>query len=312
MATWCESQPELANFNGECKVRRAELKQLHGAWSDALDEIEQVQASEVDFRSARLAAYARGNLARLQGRFGAAEEAYKEAAGLGMEPQPGLALLRLARGGTQAAAAMIRRSFNEITHGAQRVEMLAAAVEILLEVDAPAEAADVLAQLDGVAQTVGGPVIQAMAAHARAQLSLHEGRPEEALTPLRTSLGLWLDAQAPYQEAKTRILLGAAYAALGDSESADRERENARSLLTTLGAVADLRGLGGPAGDDILTAREREVLALLATGATNKSIAGTLVLSERTVDRHVSNIFGKLDVTSRSAATAYAFERQLV
>ena len=312
MAEWCDSQPELANFNGECKVRRAELKQLHGAWSEALDEVEQIQPSEGDFHSARLAAYARGNLARLQGRFGAGEEAYKEAAGLGLEPQPGLALVRLARGRTQAAATMVRRSLNEITHGGQRIELLFAAVEILLAVDAPDEAAAASAELDDIAATVGGSILQAMAAQARAQVSLHLERPEEALAPLRTSLGTWLEAQAPYQEARTRILLGAAYAALDDQESADRERETARSLLTTLGAVADLRDLGGPAGDDILTAREREVLALLATGATNKAIAGTLVLSERTVDRHVSNIFGKLGVTSRSAATAYAFERQLV
>jgi DNA-binding NarL/FixJ family response regulator len=312
MTAWCESQPELANFTGECKVRRAELKQLHGAWSEALDEVEQVEISDVDAFSAGLAAYVRGNLARLQGRFPAAEEAFRETTRLGMDPQPGLALLRLARGKTQAAATMTRRALTEIAHGGRRIELLHAAAEILLAVDDVDEATKVVTELGDTAGGMRSQVVDALATQAQAMLHLHQARPDAALTPLRASLDIWLQAEAPYQQAKTRILLADAYAALDDQESAERERESARALLEALGAVADLRALGGPQRDHTLTARELEVLSLLATGATNKSIAATLVLSERTVDRHVSNIFAKLGVTSRSAATASAFERQLV
>jgi DNA-binding CsgD family transcriptional regulator len=315
MTRWCLTQPELANFTGECKVRRAELKQLHGAWPEALDELVAVDEADGDRWAAGTAAYVRGNLDRLQGRFDAADEAFGVAARLGTEPQPGLALLRLARGARQAAAAMVRRALAESADRSRRVELLVAGTEILLAVDAPDEAAAAADELAVLARTQASPVTQALAEQALAEVDAHRGRPEAALGPLRSALRVWTELRAPYQEARVRMTIGVCCRALGDGESADRELGTARTILAGLGAVPDIArvdALLGGAGEQLLSARELEVLRLLATGTTNRAIAETLVLSERTVDRHVSNIYAKLGVSTRAAATAYAYEQQLV
>lgn len=308
MAQWCESQPDLANFTGECKVRRAELKQLQGLWSAALDDLATVRTADVDVWAAGAAAYVRGNLDRLQGRDDAAGDAFREAARLGFEPQPGLALLRLANGSAQAAAAMVRRSLAESSDPGKRVELLCAATEILLAVGEPTAANGTVEELTSL--PTNSAILQALRAQARARVDLAEGRAEVTLAPLRAALGTWMRMGAPYEEARTRVLLADACRYLGDKESADLEVAAARGLFEQLGAAPDLARLAGGSGN--LTARETEVLRLLATGATNKAIAAALVLSERTVDRHVSNIFGKLDVSSRTAATAYAYEHDVV
>jgi DNA-binding NarL/FixJ family response regulator len=123
---------------------------------------------------------------------------------------------------------------------------------------------------------------------------------------------VWDDVQAPYEAARVRVLMGAACRALGDEEAAALEVDAARRAFGELGATRDVARLDGGGATHGLTARELEVLRLVAAGHTNKAIAAELVLSERTVDRHVSNIFAKLSVSSRSAATAYAYEHQLV
>lgn len=310
MTTWCDAQPDLRNFTSECKVRRAELKQLHGAWNDALDELAGVSSADIDLWAAGAGASMRGNLDRLQGRFDSAEASFAEAARLGFDPQPGLALLRLAQGAVQAAAAMVRRCLAETADDPRRVEALAAAVEILLAVDDPEGAASAAAELDEIAQRRSIPLVRALAAQATATVALAQQRPETALPAARLALRGWLAIKAPYQEARTRLLISDACRDLGDNESASTELALARTLLESLDAVPDLARLSGGAGR--LSARELEVLRLVATGATNRAIAEQLVLSERTVDRHVSNIFGKLGVTSRAAATAYAFERELL
>jgi ATP/maltotriose-dependent transcriptional regulator MalT len=310
MTQWVASQPELCNFSGECKVRRAELKQLHGRWSDALDELEGVVPSDRDRWAAGIAASVRGNLDRLLGRFDSAEEQFSLASRLGDDPQPGLALLRLARGSVQAAAAMVRRSLAETHQPGRRIQVLAAATEILLavgETDAASAAAQELREIATVNRT---PLVVALGQHALGAVCLARDTPAEALPLLRDALGTWVRAGAPYEEARTRVLLADACRALGDRESADREVDAARAIFEELGAAPELARLTG--SDDLLSPRELEVLKLLATGATNRAIAEQLVLSERTVDRHVSNIFGKLGVSSRAAATAYAFDRQLV
>ena len=310
MAVWCDAQPELANFTGDCKVHRADLKQLHGAWAEARAELTGVDGSDVDVEAAALAAYSRGNLDRLQGRFGDAEAAFAEAARLGLEPQPGLALLRLVRGSTQAAAAMIRRSLTESSPPARRVEVLCAAVEILLAVGDEDGAAAAAAELSALTEGRPSPVVGALAAQARATVDLLAGRAEAVPGPLREAIRTWLKVRAPYQEARARTMLARACRSLGDAETAERELGIARGLLERLGAHPDLALLGD--GRQLLSPRETEVLRLVATGATNRAIATDLVLSERTVDRHVSNIFTKLGVSSRAAATARAIEWQLV
>jgi DNA-binding NarL/FixJ family response regulator len=309
MTQWVASQPDICNFSGECKVRRAELKQLHGRWADALDELDGV-TSDVDRWASGIAAAVRGNLDRLSGRFDAAEELFSLASRLGEDPQPGLALLRLARGSVQAAAAMVRRSLAETHQPGRRIPVLAAATEILLAVGEPEAAAAAADELCDIASVNRSPVVAALGQHARASVRLAGGAAAEALPMLRNALGTWVRTGAPYEEARTRVLMADACRALGDRESADRELDAARAIFDELGAAPDLARLTET--DDVLSPRELEVLRLVATGATNRAIADHLVLSERTVDRHVSNIFGKLGVSSRAAATAYAFDRQLV
>jgi DNA-binding NarL/FixJ family response regulator len=116
--------------------------------------------------------------------------------------------------------------------------------------------------------------------------------------------------EAPYEAARARLLVADACRALGDDDAARMELDAARSALDALGATGDLAALDTAASGP-LSPREREVLQLLSTGATNRSIAGRLFLSEKTVARHVSNIFVKLDVSSRAAATSYAYEHGL-
>ena len=310
MTQWVAAQPELCNFTSECKVRRAELKQLNGRWSEAFDELDAVSGGHREVWAAGRAASVRGNLDRLLGRFDAAEEQFSLASRLGEDPQPGLARLRLARGSVQAAAAMVRRSLAETRQPGKRIQVLAAATEILLavgETEAAGAAAD---ELRDIAAVNRSPMVVALGQHAQASVCLARGAHAEALPLLRDALGTWVRSRAPYEEARTRALLADACRALGDRESADREVDAARSIFEELGAMPDLARLTG--SDELLSPRELEVLRLVATGATNRAIAETLVLSERTVDRHVSNIFGKLGVSSRAAATAYAFDRQLV
>jgi len=310
MSAWCDAQPELGNFSSECKVRRAELKQLRGAWPDALEELAGVPATDGDAWAAGAAANLRGNLDRLQGRFTEADEAFAVAGRLGTDPQPGLALLRLAQGSVQAAAAMIRRCLAEASDDARRVELLAAGVEILLAVGDTEAARRAAADLAAIAERTRIPLVQAMSAHARALVCLATDAPAEALPLARVALRHWVDVKAPYDEARARVLLAEACQALGDTESAQRETDLAVAGFEALRATADLARLH--AAEGLLTPRELEVLRLVATGATNRAIAAQLVLSERTVDRHVSNMFNKLGVSTRAAATAQAFERGLV
>ncbi|WP_132151919.1 helix-turn-helix transcriptional regulator [Kribbella antiqua] len=307
MTRWCESQPELANFTGECKVRRAELKQLRGAWTDARADLARVSSADVDVWAAGCAAYVRGNLDRLQGRFSEAEECFSESGRLGYDPQPGLALLRLAQGSVEAAAAMIRRCLAEGQDDAKRVEVTYAATEILLVVGDTEAATCAADDLNKLADKCRTSIVHALDAQAQTMLRLAEGRPDAALTPARSALRRWVELHAPYQEARTRLLIADACRALGDTESAERESVTAAQLFEQLGAVPDLK-----LDHQLLSPREVEVLRLVATGATNRAIAARLVLSERTVDRHVSNIFTKLGVSSRSAATAYGLEHKLV
>jgi ATP/maltotriose-dependent transcriptional regulator MalT len=310
MTQWVAAQPDMCNFTGECKVRRAELKQLNGHWPDALDELDGVTSSERDPWALGRAAVVRGSLDRMLGRLDSAEEQFGLASRLGEDPQPGLALLRMERGSVQAAAAMVRRSLAETRQPGRRIQVLVAATEVLLAVGEADEAEAAAGELRDLAATNRTPVVLALGQRAEASVRLARGDAAEALPLLRDSLATWVRNRAPYEEARTRVLLGDACRALGDRESADRELDAARVIFEELGATPDLARLTG--ADDLLSPREVEVLRLLATGATNRAIAEQLVLSERTVDRHVSNIFGKLGVSTRAAATAYAFERQLV
>jgi DNA-binding NarL/FixJ family response regulator len=264
--------------------------------------------------AAGLACYRQGELLRLRGDFDVAEEAYLKASSFGREPQPGLAQLRLAEGRGDAAVSTIRSAEAAATTPLDRAALLPALVEIELEageVDAARRAADELGKL---AADFESAMLAAIAAHARGAVSLAEGEPREALACLRRAFETWHALDAPYEIARTRVLVGDACRRLGDEESATLEHDAARSIFGRLGAKPDLARLSATSGaaDHGLSPRELEVIRLVAAGSTNREIAAALVISEHTVARHLQNIYAKLGISSRAAATAYAFEHDLV
>jgi DNA-binding CsgD family transcriptional regulator len=321
LTRWCEQQPEMVAFTGRCLVHRAEIMELHGAWRDALEEARRARQRCAQVKNQAAAAqafYRQGEIHRLQGKFSAAEEAYRDASRCGCEPQPGLALLRLVQGNGDAAAAAIRRVMSETTEPLKRARLLPAYVEIMLAVGDAQEARGACRELEEISARYKSGMLDAMVTHARGAVDLAEGDARAALIALRHAWQVWQELEVPYEAARVRVLLGLACRALGDDDTAALELEAARGVFAQLGAAPDLARVGSLSGrvpsTDAhgLTPRELQVLRLVAAGETNKAIAAELVLSEKTVDRHVSNIFTKLGVSSRAAATAYAYKHQLV
>jgi DNA-binding CsgD family transcriptional regulator len=321
LTQWCEEQPDMVAFSGQCLVHRAEITELHGAWRDALAEARRARQRCEQAKNqgaAAQASYLQGEVHRLQGEFAAAEEAYRDASRYGWEPQPGLALLRLAQGNDDAASASIRRVVGETTRPLKRARLLPAYVEIMLAVGDVEEARVACRELEEISARYESSMLGAMVAHAEGAIDLTEGDARAALLPLRRAWQMWQELEVPYEVARVRVLLGLACRALGDDDTATLELEAARDVFAQLGAAPDLARVDSlarraPSVDDHgLTARELQVLRLVAAGESNRTIASELILSERTVDRHVSNIFAKLDVSSRAAATAYAYKHQLV
>ncbi len=319
LSNWCELQPEFA-FTGKCLVYRAEIMRFQGAWSEALTEACRACAAarQIDRTPPATAFYQQGEIHRLRGEFGPAEEAYGSASRCGCEPQPGLALLRLAQGRIDAASAAIRRVVNATADPLLRAKLLPAYVEIVLASDDRLEARRACAELQELADTIDADALRATAAQAQGAIELADDHADAALPPLRRASELWGRLEAPYDAARVRVLTGMACRALGDDEASGLEFGAARAEFERLGAQPDLAHLDALADDDappkaqVLTARELHVLRLIAAGHTNKAIAAQLRLSERTIDRHVSNILGKLDVPSRAAATAYGYDHKLL
>ena len=316
---WCDSQNQIAAFAGTCLVHRSEILQVAGEWSAAMEEARRASrdATATVQPITAGALYQEAEIHRLRGELRLAEDAYRRVSELGRDPQPGLALLRLAQGNAEAAGAAIRRALAAAEEPLVRARLLPAAVEILLasgDTDAARTSAE---ELRNVAEAFGGEVLSAMAAFARGAVELAAGDARAALPCLRRAFEVWQSIGAPYAAARSRVSLARASAALGDDDGARLELAAARQAFERLGAAADLAGLvderaSRPMKSRGLTAREVEVLRLLATGKTNKAISRELFLSEKTVDRHVSNIFTKTGVASRAAATAFAYEHGLV
>jgi len=320
LSSWCQEQPEMVAFTGRCLIHRAEIMQLQGAWGDALEEArraaERCRRGENRWAAGE-ACYRQGELHRLRGDAEEAELAYREASRQGREPQPGLALLRLAQGDDDAAASSIRRVVAESAEPGRRAAQLPAYVEIMLAAGELEPAREAGAQLARLSEDLDSATLAASAAGARGAVELAGGDPRAALAPLREAAQAWLDLEAPYEAARVRELVGRACQALGDADAARLELEAARAAFAELRAGPDLERIDPLLDEDApgdrhgLSPREVEVLRLVAAGRSNREIAAALTISEHTVARHLQNIFAKLGVSTRTAAGAFAFEHDL-
>jgi len=318
---WCSSQPDMVPYRGHCMVRRAEILQLHGAWPDALDEA--LRARErFSHPTPKLgigaAFYRVAELHRLRGEFADAEAAYRQATQWERTPQPGFAQLLLAQGQLAAASAAIRQVADEVRDGGSRSRVLDAYVEIALAVNDVAAARAAAAELSRIAGGFDSPLLNAVSGAATGAVLLAERDTRAALAALRHGFSLWRELEAPYEAARVQVLIALACREQGNGDAAELELNSARDVFQQLGAAPDLarveallrRAEQKAAGP--LTVREVEVLVRVASGGTNRAIASELGISEKTVARHISNIFTKLDLPSRAAATAYAYDHGLV
>lgn len=311
LTDWCETQSGLVPYRGQCLVHRTQVLILEGAWS-AADAQGRLACAHLAGPPQGDAWYHLGELQRLRGDVEAAEDAYRRANSAGRQPEPGLALLRLAQGRTAAAASATRRLVAEEGR-LDRADVLVAHAEVMVAVGDLTAARAAADELAGAAASLASPVLAGHAAAAQGAVALASGAPAEALDCLRVACRQFVDLGLPYHAARARARVAEALDLLGDAEAATYERDAARESFQSLGAAADAAALvpeeGLPGG---LTAREMEVVRLVATGLSNRAVADALVLSDKTVARHLANIYTKLGISSRSAATAYAYDHGLM
>ena len=318
LARWCDTQPDLVRYRGECLLYRAEVMQLRGRWKEAAQDAQDACELLTSRPSAGAALYRLGDIHRLRGEFAKAESAYTRANERGRKPQPGLSLLRLVQGQVDAAAASIRNVLLDTRAQATRARILAAAVEILLTAGDNEQARVASTELSEIARALDAPLLSATSAHAAGAVLLAEGDVAGASMSLRQALEVWRDLEMPYEEANTCVLLATICERRDDQDGRRLELDNARRLFKQLNAepclarIAEQADPGTRSSIGSLSEREVQVLRLLAAGKTNRDIAEELFISDKTVARHVSNIFAKVGVSSRAGATAWAYQRNLV
>ncbi|QDZ01338.1 helix-turn-helix transcriptional regulator [Nitratireductor mangrovi] len=312
LSDWCRRNPQAKAFNGVCQVHRAEVLQLEGNWAEAFAEAERAGdglTGTTEHTAMANAAYRRGEILRLRGAYDRSDAEYRLAGEIGVDPQPGLALLRLAQGRREDAVAGIRRALEAAGDLPRKAALLPAGIEIFIACGDLDEAARLCGEMSEIAERFGTEILARVADQGHATLALARGRFGDALPALTRARRYWSEFGAPYLVARLRADIAHACAQLGDAESAEREFDAAGKIFEELGAEPDLARIlelrtASKAAADGLTARERQVLALVAEGGTNRAIADELDLSPKTVNRHIENIFGKLGVSSRAAAVA--------
>lgn len=302
---WLSSLPAAGVFGGLCAVHRAQLHVLRGAWEkaerSALQVVAELAAMRVDY--AAEAWYVVGEARRLRGDPTAAR-AYSEAHAHGRDPQPGRALLQLREGDAAGAATSVLTALTAVGDDPlRRAPLCAAAVGITIAAGRLEDAQAASSELVATAASYATSGLGAMAAAARGAVLLAEGRADEALPVLRDACRRWHELGAAYEVADTCVLLAQAYRSLGDQASAAAETAQAEAAYERLGAHRP-----APGSSSVLSRREREVLALVADGHSNRQIGETLFISDRTVARHLTNIFHKIGATSRTQAARYAID----
>ncbi|WP_349365562.1 MAG: response regulator transcription factor [Nitratireductor rhodophyticola] len=310
---WCRRNPQAKAFNGVCKVHRAEVLQLEGNWNEAFAEAERAANGLIgttEHTATANAAYRRGEILRLRGEFDKSDAEYRLAEEIGVDPQPGLALLRLAQGQREEALAGLRRALKTAGDMPRKAALLPSGIEIFIACSALHEAERLCREMSDIAEHFGTEILARVADQGHASLALARGKYSDAVPALTRARRYWSEFGAPYLVARLRVDIARACAELGDVESAEREFDAAEKIFEDLGAAPDLARIlkmrtgSKAARADNLTTRERQVLALVADGGTNRKIADELKLSPKTVNRHLENIFGKLGVSSRAAAVA--------
>ncbi|MFW6009956.1 MAG: LuxR C-terminal-related transcriptional regulator [Actinomycetota bacterium] len=316
---WASSLPEATPYHGLCRVRQVEVMSLRGELDIAAEHAQRACEEMMEFEPhlAGETYYVSGEILRRKGQLEAAERAFAEARTLGHEPQPGLARIRFEQGRVDAAASGLRAALADPGRPPfQRMVLLSARLDVAIGADDLNTARGVCEEMAAIAAEVPSDTLAAATATGRGKLRLAEGDAEAALAELRPAAASWQALGLGCEAAEARSLIAVAAHALGDREGAKDELAAARRQLEQLGAVADARRVGGLLSDGAepphgLTERQCEVLSLVAAGRTNRQIAAELVLSPHTVARHLSNIFTKLGVTTRTEAAAFAIAHDL-